>query len=93
MTAKSNIKEAIVSYAIEKALLDYSSTALEEVHYKLYHEFGLHFVDCLHNPDCLRKALLAVFGDAFIQIVELIKTRLGEFSAHPDVRSFLVKIK
>ncbi len=93
MTAKNNVKEAIVSYAIERALIDYGNSALEEVYYRLYREYGIHFVDCLHNPDYLRKTLLDVFGDSFIQIVELIKGRLGEFSVQPDVKSFLTKLK
>ena len=89
MTAKNNIREAIVSYAIEKSLIDYGNSALEEIYYKLYQEHALHFVDCYHNPDILRKVLLETFGDAYCNIVDLVKTHLGEYAAQEQVRKFL----
>lgn len=89
MASKNNIREAIVSYAIEKALIEYGSSALEEVYYKLYQEYALHFVDCYHNPEILRKVLLETFGDAYCNIVELVKTQLGEYATQEHIRKFL----
>ncbi len=93
MASKNNVREAIVSYAIEKALIEYGNSALEEVYYKLYHEYALHFVDCYHNPEILRKVLLETFGDAYCNIVELVKTQLGEYATQEHIRKFLVALE
>lgn len=93
MTAKNNVKEALVCYAIERALIDYGNSALEEVYYKLYQEHGLHFVDCFYNPDILKKVLREIFGDPYTGIVDMISTHLGEFSAHEQVHAFLRSLK
>ncbi len=93
MASKNNVREAIVSYAIEKALIEYGNSALEEIYYKLYHEYALHFVDCYHNPDTLRKVLLETFGDAYCNIVELVRTQLGEYATQEHIRKFLGAIE
>ncbi len=92
MTAKNNIKEAIVSYAIMRGLIEYGNSSLEEVYYKLYQEYALHFVDCYHNPEILRKVMLETVGDSYLGIVELIRTHLGEFSVQDQIRNFLTKL-
>ncbi len=89
MASKNNVREAIVSYAIEKALIECGNSALEEVYYKLYHEYALHFVDCYHNPEIFRKVLLETFGDAYCNIVELVRAQLGEYSTQEHIRKFL----
>ncbi len=93
MTAKNNVREALVSYAIEKALIEYDECALEEVYHKLHSEHALHFVDCFHNPEVFRKVLMETFGDAFCNIVELMRTHLGEYSAQEHIRKFLLALE
>jgi hypothetical protein len=92
MTAKNNIKEAIVSYAIMRGLIEHGNSSLEEVYYKLYQEYALHFVDCYHNPDVLRGIMHETFGDSYLGIVELIRTHLGEFAMQEQIRGFLSKL-
>lgn len=89
MTAKNNVREAIVSYAIEKALLEYGESALEEVYYKMYREHGLHLVDCYHNADLFRRVLLETFGDGYCKIVDLIRKHLGNYADQLQVGKFL----
>lgn len=93
MASKNNVREAIVSYAIEKALIEYGDSALEEVYYKLHQEYALHFVDCYHNPEILRRTLLETFGDSYIKIVELVKTHLGEYATQEHIRKFLKTVE
>ena len=93
MTARSDVKESVISYAIEKTLIEHSNSALEEVYNKLYMDYGLNFMDCYHNPLYFRKALLETFGDTYIQIIELIKKNLGELSTQQEIVSFFSKIK
>ena len=93
MASKNNVREAIVSYAIEKALIEYGNSALEEVYYKLYQEYALHFVDCYHNPEILRKVLLETFGDAYCNVVELVKTQLGEYATQEQIHKFLIALE
>jgi hypothetical protein len=89
MAAKNNIREALVSYAIEKALIEHGNSSYEEVYYKLHQEYALHFVDCYHNPDSLRRVLLETFGDAYCNVVELMKAHLGEYALQEHIRKFL----
>jgi len=93
MASKNNVREAIVSYALEKALIEYGDSALEEVYYKLHQEYALHFVDCYHNPDALRRVLLETFGDAYCNVVELMKTHLGEYALQEHIRKFLKAVE
>lgn len=93
MASKNNVREAIVSYAIEKALIEYGNSAHEEVYYKLYEEYALHFVDCYHNPEVLRKVLIETLGDAYCNIVELVRTQLGEYATQEHIRKFLTVIE
>lgn len=93
MASKNNVREAIVSYAIEKALIEYGNSALEEVYYKLYQEYALHFVDCYYNPEILRKVLLETFGDAYCNVVELVKTQLGEYATQEQIHKFLIALE
>ncbi len=93
MAARNNVREAIVSYAIEKSLIDYGNSALEEIYYKLYEEHALHFVDCYHNPEVLRKVMLDTFGDAYCNIVDLIKKNLGEYARQEHIRKFLSSLE
>lgn len=93
MTARSDVKESLVSYAIEKTLIEYGNSALEEVHHKLYINYGLDFMDCYHNPEYFRRILLETFGDSYVQIIELIKKTLGELSTQQEIVSFFSKIK
>ena len=93
MAAKNNVREALVSYAIEKALIEHGNSSHEEVYYKLYQEYALHFVDCYHNPDVLRRILLETFGDSYVEIVELVKTHLGEYATQEQIRKFLTSLE
>lgn len=92
MPTRANIKEALVCYAIEKALIDHGNSYLEEVYYKLYQEHGLHFVDCYSNPEILKKVLQETFGDSYCNVVELIGKNLGEFASQGQIRSFLASL-
>jgi hypothetical protein len=93
MTARTDVKESLISYAIEKTLIEYGNSALEDVHHKLYASYGLGFMDCYHNPEHFRRALLETFGDSYIQIIELIKKRLGELATQREIVSFFSEIK
>lgn len=93
MASRNNIKEAIVSYAVQKALIDYGNSAHEETYYRLYSEFALHFVDCYNNAETLRKVLIELLGSAYTDIVNLIKSYLGEFVANEEVRIFIAVLE
>jgi hypothetical protein len=90
---KNDLNRALVSYAIENALIEYGDSALEEVYYKLYREHGLHLVDCYNNPEIFRKVLLGTFGDSYAKIVELVQKNLGKHIAQKGVTEFLSAIR
>lgn len=93
MTAKNNLREAVVSYAIEKALLEYGESVLEEVYYKLFREHGLHIVDCFHNPKIFRDVLRETFGDSYCKIIELVREHLGNYATNEQIHTFLSAIE
>lgn len=93
MSARNNITEALVCYAIEKALIDYGNSSLEEVYYKLYSEYHLYFVDCYHNPEILKKVLHETLGESYCDIVELIRKNLDEFAEQEEIHAFLASLQ
>lgn len=87
-----DIKKALVTVAIERALIDFGKSALEKVGNKLYDDFQCYFSDCYKHPERLTAILKELFGNSHTVIVESIKKNLDEFSSQKSIKEFLVKI-
>src|SRR5438309_1814079 len=89
---ESNMQKALVTLAIEQALIEFNNAAYEIVISKLLSDFGCYLSDCYKNPGYLKKALLDIYGDSYIDVVELIKQHLGEYATRKDISKFLYKL-
>jgi len=94
MSEKDNfqIKNALVTLAIEQTLLEFGVPALEKVSKKLFEDYHHYMPDCYTKPEHLNKVLKDLFGDSHIVIVRSIRKRLDEFSAQEPVKNFLDKL-
>ena len=85
---KDDIQKAIVTLAIEKALIQFDNASYEIVISKLLTDFECHLLDCYENPQYLKKTLVDLYGDSSKLIVELIKENLDEFLTRKGVSKF-----
>lgn len=86
---EDKIQKALVSLAIEQALIEFNNVSFEIVTNKLLSDFGCYLSDCYKNPGFLKKALVDLYGDSYNNIVALIKKNLDEFAAMKNISKFL----
>ena len=87
-----DIKKALVSLAIEKALLEIGNAVLERVGNKLHADYKCYFSDCYAHPEYLNTILKDMFGKSYTKIVESIKIQLGEAVSQKPIEEFLIKL-
>ena len=85
---EDSMPKAIVTLAIEQALIQFDNASYEIVISKLLTDFDCHLLDCYKNPHYLKKALVELYGDSHKLIVELIKENLGEFLTRKGISKF-----
>ena len=86
------VKRALVSLAIEKALLDIGKATFEEVGKMLYSRYQAYLPDCYEHPEFLNAVLKELYGKSFTTIVDSIRKHLDEFASQKPIAEFLVKI-
>ena len=88
-----DIRKALVSLAIESALLEVSSATLEEVGNRLYAKHHSYFMDCLEHPEYLNDILSQMFGPSHESIIQSIKKSLEAFIDQKPIAEFLTSIR
>jgi hypothetical protein len=91
--ADVQIKKALVSLAIENALLDIGKPVLEEVERSLYKDYGCYVPDCYEHPEYLKNILHNLYGSSYLNIVKAIQKNLGEFEYQKPIEKFLKVIR
>ncbi|MDE1763646.1 MAG: hypothetical protein KGH88_05320 [Thaumarchaeota archaeon] len=66
----------VVSSIVEKILMNIGMTTYVKVK-EIMEAHNLKFSDCYRNPDVLNFALKELFGNAYLIVVEKIKSELG----------------
>ncbi len=89
---EDKMQKALVTLAIEQALIEFNNAAYEIVISKLLSDFGCYLSDCYKNPEYLKKTLLDLYGDSYLSIVDLIRLHLGEYATRKDISKFLHKL-
>ena len=84
-----NVKKALVSFAIERALLEIGKPALEKVTKQLYEEYQCYLSDCYERPEILSKVLKNLYGKSYTAIVQSIRSELDDFADQKNVKTFL----
>lgn len=92
--ATTEMEKILAAVAIERALIDVCGTELHDsVKNWLYTEYLHRFSDCLENPKPLRHILEKKYGDKYIEIVQEIKSFLGDASQREPFLGFMKKLK
>lgn len=86
------VRKALVSLAIERALIDMGTSVFEQVTKKLAEECNCYISDCYDHPVYLKK-VLKNFGNSYLVIVESIKENLKESSDEKSISEFLSVIE
>jgi hypothetical protein len=83
------MQKALVTLAIEQALIKFNNASYEIVVNKLLSDFGCYMSDCYKNPQYLKKTLFDLYGDSYTEVVELIKQHLAEYVNRKGISKFL----
>lgn len=82
-------KRALISFVIERVLLDAGKLVMDEVGNRLYEKHQCYFSDCLENPQYLREVLQEIFGDSYKSITDKIQQKLVELEDQESIDDFL----
>ncbi len=84
-----NIHSALVTLAVERALLDIGKGLYDKVAGELYKRHKAYFHDCYDHPEYLSQILKELYGNSYTAIVKSINDDLREFSYHRQIERFL----
>lgn len=79
MGMENNAKRALLAFAVESTLLKMGKPEYEKVTSKLEKDYNCYIPDCHENPEFLKRVLQDIFGNAYDDIINEIRTELGEF--------------
>lgn len=88
----SKIKKALITFSIERALLDLGEPVLQKVSDTLKADYCCYMPDCYDHPEYLKRVLGDLYGNASLTIINSIKENLKEFSHQTTVQRFLVAL-
>ena len=86
------IKKALVSFAIEKSLLEMGEPVFQKVTKTLMDDYNCYIPDCYEHPEYLKRVLGDIYGNAHQSIINSIKRDLAEFSAQGPVQKFILAL-
>ena len=87
-----DVQKALISFVIERVLLDVGKLALDDVGHKLYERHQCYFADCLEHPEHLKQILQELFGDSHKSITDKIQHRLAELDDQKLIANFIAII-
>ncbi len=90
---ESEIKKALVAFAIEKTLLGLGEPVYQKVTKILKNDYNCYLPDCYDHPEYLKRILLDLYGDAHMTIINSITSDLAEFSTHGSVQKFVLALR
>jgi len=89
MGSSDLITKALVSLAIEKALIDVGVPTYDQVIHQLHKKFHCYLPDCYEHPEYLKEVLSELYGDSSRVIIDSIMKDLEEFSYKKQIEKFL----
>jgi hypothetical protein len=89
----SQIKKALITFSIERALLDMGEPVFYKVSGALKDDYNCYIPDCYEHPEYLKRILSDLYGNAHMTIINAIKENLKEFSHQAAVQRFLVALE
>lgn len=90
----SGVKKALVSYAVEQALLgNGGAKMIKKVSEDLNHKYSCKLENCFETPNYINQVLKQSYEKKHREIVKAIEDNLEEFTSNKDIKKFLLKIK
>lgn len=86
------IKKALVSFTIEKSLLQLGDPVFQKVAKTLKDDYNCYIPDCYEHPEYLKRILSDIYGNAHLSIIDSIKADLAEFSSQGPVQKFILAL-
>lgn len=86
------VQKAMVTVAIEKALLDIGKPIYDKVLKTLYTKHHCYLPDCYDHPEYLVDVLRQTYGTSYKSIIKNIELELMEFSYKHKIQNFLTVI-
>lgn len=83
------VRQGLVSLILEKTLLDIGAGTYCTVKDELKKRHQCHLTDCYAYPEYLTSILQDLYGDASMQIVQIINKKLEEFSYQKPIAKFM----
>ena len=87
------IKKALVTISVKKALKEIGEPVYLEVTKRLEKNYNCYIPDCYENPKCLNMVLRELYGDAYINIINSIEINLESFSHDKTIQRFILQIQ
>lgn len=88
-SGEDKVKRALVTFAVEQALLEFGTPALKEAASRLFDYYHCEISDCFEKPEYLKKVLKDLYGNSYTVILESIKKNLEEFAFQEPIQGFL----
>ncbi|MEM3076211.1 MAG: hypothetical protein QXW37_06850 [Candidatus Nitrosotenuis sp.] len=88
----TQIKKALVAFAIEKALLDMGEPVFQNVLKTLKDDYNCYIPDCYDHPEYLKRILSDLYGNAHTAIIDSIKSSLQDFSHQYQIQKFIAAL-
>jgi hypothetical protein len=89
MDRENSARRALLVFSIEKVLMKMGQPEYELVVARLKNEYDCFLVDCVENPQYLKRILEDVYGNAYDDILREIRNEFGEFSSQKYYSDFL----
>lgn len=87
--SQENVRKALISFVVERVLLDVGKLALDDVGDRLYKKHQCYFSDCYEHPEYLKEILYEIFGDGCHSITAKIQKRLADLQEEKPIAGFL----
>ena len=89
MNDEYKTRQALVTIAIEKSLLQIGKPVYDKVIKTLKTKYDCYLPDCYEHPEYLNEILENLYGNSHKIIIESINKELREFSEYGEIASFL----
>ncbi|MBM2852320.1 MAG: hypothetical protein HW420_867 [Candidatus Nitrosotenuis sp.] len=89
MDSENSVKRALLALAVENTLLKIGKPEYEKVISKLESDYNCYIPDCHENPEFLKRVLQDIYGNAYDDIINEIRTELGEFVSQKYFDDFI----
>ena len=86
------VKKALVSLAVESALLEQSDNEFDKVTQLLKKKYNCYIPDCYGHPEYLKDVLEDLYGETHQKIIKSIIDSLEKFSYQEPIKEFLKAI-